>query len=447
MRIQILGACGKFMSGLALMAKQLGHEVSGIDKNIHSELAQQLLDAGIPLQEGYDAHLLDTQAECVVVGNVMSRGYPIVEALLDSGLPYTSGPQWLAEHVLASRWVVAVSGTHGKTTTSSMVAWILESAGLNPGFLIGGEPHNFDNTARLTDSQFFVIEADEYDSAFFDKRPKFMHYRPKTLIANNIEFDHADIYDNLEAIKKQFHYLFRTIPSHGQIVLNARDTNCDDVLAKGCWSEVVRFGGQQGDWQAHEIAADGSHFSVYHHDKLIGKVKWTLIGQHNVDNALAAIAAAVHVGVDPQHAVSALDTFKGVARRMHFRGEVSGVKIYDDFAHHPTAIKTTLAGVRASLGSTRLFTVVDFGSYTMRTGHHQNTLSSVFTDVDGAFFLAPSTVEWDVAALADTVECPATVCENLPILAAAVREQVNAGDVILVLSNQDSAAIVRALGV
>jgi UDP-N-acetylmuramate: L-alanyl-gamma-D-glutamyl-meso-diaminopimelate ligase len=447
MRIQILGACGKFMSGLALMAKQLGHEVSGIDKNIHSELAQQLLDAGIPLQEGYDAHLLDTQAECVVVGNVMSRGYPIVEALLDSGLPYTSGPQWLAEHVLASRWVVAVSGTHGKTTTSSMVAWILESAGLNPGFLIGGEPHNFDNTARLTDSQFFVIEADEYDSAFFDKRPKFMHYRPKTLIANNIEFDHADIYDNLEAIKKQFHYLFRTIPSHGQIVLNARDTNCADVLAKGCWSEVVRFGGQQGDWQAHEIAADGSQFSVYHHDKLIGKVKWTLIGQHNVDNALAAIAAAVHVGVDPQQAVSALDTFKGVARRMHFRGEVSGVKIYDDFAHHPTAIKTTLAGVRASLGSTRLFTVVDFGSYTMRTGHHQNTLSSVFTDVDGAFFLAPSTVEWDVAALADAVECPATVCENLPILAAAVREQVNAGDVILVLSNQDSAAIVRALGV
>ena len=445
MRIQILGACGKFMSGLALMAKQLGHEVSGIDKNIHSELAQQLLDVGIPLQEGYDAHLLDREADCVVVGNVMSRGYPIVEALLDSGLPYTSGPQWLAEHVLASRWVIAVSGTHGKTTTTSMVSWILESAGLNPGFLIGGVPHNFGVTARLTESRFFVIEADEYDSAFFDKRPKFIHYRPKTLIVNNIEFDHADIYDNLEAIKKQFHFLFRTVPSQGQIILNARDADCIDVQVRGCWSEAVRFGGQQSDWQAHDIAADGSHFKIYHHEKLMGTVKWSLIGQHNVDNALAAVAAAVHVGVAPKSAVAALSSFEGVARRMHYRGEVSGVKIYDDFAHHPTAIKTTLAGVRANLGTTRLFTVVDFGSYTMRTGHHQSTLSDVFNEADGAFFLAPSTVEWDVAALANSVECPAKVCANLSSLVAAVREQVIPGDVLLVLSNQDSAAIVDAL--
>lgn len=447
MRIQILGACGKFMSGLALMAKQLGHEVSGIDKNIHSELAQQLIDVGIPLKEGYEAELLDREADCVVVGNVMSRGYPIVEALLDSGLPYTSGPQWLADHVLASRWVIAVSGTHGKTTTTSMVSWILEKAGLNPGFLVGGVPHNFGVTARLTESQFFVIEADEYDSAFFDKRPKFIHYRPKTLIVNNIEFDHADIYENVEAIKKQFHFLFRTIPSQGQIILNARDHNCVDVQVRGCWSTVVRFGGQNADWQAHEVAADASQFKIYHHDKLVGNVKWSLIGHHNVDNALAAVAAAVHAGVEPKTAVAALSSFEGVARRMHFRGEVSGIKIYDDFAHHPTAIKTTLAGVRANLGSTRLFTVVDFGSYTMRTGHHQQTLSSVFNDVDGAFFLAPSTVEWDVAALASSVDCPATVCVNLTALVDEVRKKLTSGDVLLVLSNQDSAAIVNALGI
>lgn len=447
MRIQILGACGKFMSGLALMAKQLGHDVIGLDKNIHSELARQLIDVGIPLQEGYDADLLDKTADCVVVGNVMSRGYPVVEALLDSGLPYTSGPQWLAEHVLASKWVIAVSGTHGKTTTTSLVSWILESAGLNPGFLIGGEPHNFGVTARLTESPFFVIEADEYDSAFFDKRPKFIHYHPKTVIMNNIEFDHADIYENLEAIKKQFHYLVRTIPSKGQIISNATDNNCNDVLVRGCWSDVVKFGGENGDWHARDVSKDGSQFSVYHRGTLIGKVQWKLIGQHNVENALAAIAAAVHAGVDPNKAIAALSTFEGVARRMHFRGEVFGVKVYDDFAHHPTAIKTTLAGARANLGSTRIFTVVDFGSYTMRTGHHQNTLTSVFSDVDGAFFLAPSTVEWDVAALAGSVDCPATVCEDLSILAQAVKEKVNSGDVILVLSNQDAAAIVRALGI
>jgi len=435
------------MSGLALMAKQLGHDVVGIDKNIKSELAQQLLDAGIPLQEGYEANLLDKQADCVVVGNVMSRGYPIIEALLDSGLPYTSGPQWLAEQVLASRWVLAVSGTHGKTTTSSMVAWILESAGLNPGFLIGGVPHNFGVTARLTSSPFFVIEADEYDSAFFDKRPKFIHYRPKTLIVNNIEFDHADIYENLEAIKKQFHYLLRTIPSHGQIVVNGHDTNCTDVQARGCWSDVTTFGGADSEWKAQDRLTDGSQFTVAYRGEVIGNIKWGLIGQHNVDNALAAIAAAVHAGVHPLRAVEALSTFEGVARRMHYRGEVSGVKIYDDFAHHPTAIKTTLAGIRANLGATRLFTVVDFGSYTMRTGHHQDTLTNVFTDADGAFFLAPTSVGWDVAALANAVTCPTTVCQNLPSLAAAVHETVAAGDVVIVLSNQDSAAIVQALGI
>lgn len=447
MRIQILGACGKFMSGLALMAKQLGHEVSGIDKNCQSELAQQLLDVGITLQEGYDASLLDHQADCVVVGNVMSRGYPIIEALIDSGLPYTSGPQWLAEHVLTSRWVVAISGTHGKTTTSSMVAWILESAGLNPGFLIGGIPHNFGVTARLTNAPYFVIEADEYDSAFFDKRPKFIHYRPKTLIMSNIEFDHADIYDDLEAIRKQFHYLVRTVPSQGRIIANGRDRNCTDVMVRGCWSHLEKFGGHKADWQAHDIAADGSEFGVYHQNNFMGTVKWSLIGQHNVDNALAAIAAAVHVGVTPAVAVAGLCAFEGVARRMHYRGEVLGVKIYDDFAHHPTAIKTTLAGMRANLGSSRIFTVVDFGSYTMRTGHHQDALSHVFNDANGAFFLAPTSVEWDVSALAEAVKCPANVYQSLPSLAKAVHKQISAGDVVIILSNQDSAAIVQALGI
>ncbi len=447
MRIQILGACGKFMSGLALMAKQLGHDVVGIDKNIQSELAQQLVDAGIPLQEGYGADLLDRQADCVVVGNVMSRGYPVVEALLDSGLPYTSGPQWLAQNVLTSRWVIAVSGTHGKTTTSSMVAWILESAGLNPGFLIGGVPHDFGITARLTNSPYFVIEADEYDSAFFDKRPKFIHYRPKTLIVNNIEFDHADIYDDIEAIKKQFHFLIRTVPSQGQIIFNGQDVECDDVQARGCWSGVTKFGGDSSDWQAREVTNDGSEFSLYRCGQCVGTLKWTLLGQHNVDNGLAAIAAAVHVGVAPSKAIEALAKFKGVARRMHFRGEVSGIKIYDDFAHHPTAIKTTLAGMRANIGKKRLFTVVDFGSYTMRTGHHQQTLSNVFTAVDGAFFLAPPSVEWDVQALANSLHCPTTICQTLATLAEAVQEKVMAGDIVLVLSNQDSAAIVKSLGI
>lgn len=445
MRIQILGACGKFMSGLALMAKQLGHEVSGIDKNIHSELAEQLRAVGIPLSEGYDANLLDRQADCVVVGNVMSRGYPIVEALLNAGIPYVSGPQWLADQVLASRWVIAVSGTHGKTTTTSMIAWILEHAGLNPGFLIGGIPNNFGITARLTDAKYFVIEADEYDSAFFDKRPKFIHYRPRTAIINNIEFDHADIYADLAAIQTQFHYLVRTVPSQGQIIVNGSDENITQVLARGCWSEVVQF--SAADWQADNSAADGSAFDVLYQGANQGKISWTLIGQHNISNALAAIAAATHVGVTPAQAIAALQEFQGVERRMQLRGEVDGVKIYDDFAHHPTAIKTTLAGMRANLGQKRLFTIVDFGSYTMRTGHHHQSLIDVFDDADGAFFFAPENIEWDVEGLAKNLRCNAQVCANLATLSAQVANSVSAGDVVLVLSNQDSKAIVRSLGV
>lgn len=445
MRIQILGACGKFMSGLALMAKQLGHEVSGIDKNIQSELAQQLLDVGIPLAAGYDAELLDLEADLVVVGNVMSRGYPIVEALLNAGIPYISGPQWLAEQVLSTRWVLAVSGTHGKTTTTSLLAWILESAGLNPGFLIGGVPNNFGITARLTDSKFFVIEADEYDSAFFDKRPKFIHYRPRTLIINNIEFDHADIYADLAAIQTQFQYVVRTVPSQGQVIVNGADENVSEVLQRGCWSDISSFG--VGDWTANNIAADGSEFNVNYRGKDLGSAIWSLIGQHNVSNALAAIAAAVHVGVTTEQAIKALQTFTGVERRMQLRGEVSGIKIYDDFAHHPTAIKTTLAGMRANIGNKRIFTIVDFGSYTMRTGHHHQTLVDVFGDADGAFFLAPENIEWDVDALAKKVACDAEVCGDLTTLSKQVASRVNSGDVVLILSNQDSLAIVRALGV
>ncbi|MDQ2993428.1 MAG: UDP-N-acetylmuramate:L-alanyl-gamma-D-glutamyl-meso-diaminopimelate ligase [Pseudomonadota bacterium] len=445
MRIQILGACGKFMSGLALMAKQLGFDVSGIDKNIHSELADQLRDVGIPLTEGYGAELLDEKADMVVVGNVMSRGYPIVEALLDAGLPYVSGPQWLAEQVLHSRWVIAVSGTHGKTTTTSIVSWILECAGLNPGFLIGGIPNNFGITARLTDSKFFVIEADEYDSAFFDKRPKFIHYRPRTAIINNIEFDHADIYADLPAIQTQFQYLVRTVPACGAIIANGADDNVSEVLARGCWSECIRFG--VGDWQAKELAADGSSFQVIYQGDDLGRASWNLIGQHNVNNALAAIAAAVHVGVKPEQAIAALKSFTGVERRMQLRGEVSGVKIYDDFAHHPTAIKTTLAGMRANLGDKRIFTIVDFGSYTMRTGHHHQALVDVFGDADGAFFLAPENIEWDVAGLAKKVACTTEISGDLTTLSNQVAARVTAGDVVLILSNQDSMAIVKALGV
>lgn len=374
MHIHILGVCGTFMAGVALLARAAGHRVSGCDAGVYPPMSTQLAEAGIALREGYaPEQLAEFQPDMVVVGNVMSRGRPIVEALLNSRRPYVSGPAWLAEHVLRDRQVLAVAGTHGKTTTSSLLAWILESAGLEPGFLIGGIPANFGVSARLGTAPCFVVEADEYDTAFFDKRSKFVHYRPHTLILNNLEFDHADIFPDLAAIQRQFHHLLRTVPGNGRIIANGQDANLDEVLAMGCWTPVEQFG--SGDWEAQEIAPDGGSFTVVERGEVRGQAEWTQLGRHNVHNALAAVAAARHIGVPVAAALAALRDFQGVKRRLELRGSVDGITVYDDFAHHPTAIATTLAGLRARVGSQPIIAVLEPRSNTMKLGVFKDSLA------------------------------------------------------------------------
>ncbi|MEN8763461.1 MAG: UDP-N-acetylmuramate:L-alanyl-gamma-D-glutamyl-meso-diaminopimelate ligase, partial [Thiogranum sp.] len=348
MKIHILGICGTFMGGLAVLAREAGFEVEGCDANVYPPMSTQLQEQGITVKQGYSAGHLDPAPDQLVVGNAMSRGNAAVEYMLNQGLRYTSGPQWLAEQLLQDRWVLAVAGTHGKTSTASMLAWILEAAGLKPGFLIGGVPSNFGLSARLGESPFFVVEADEYDTAFFDKRSKFVHYRPRTLVLNNLEFDHADIFPDLAAIQRQFHHLLRIVPGTGLLVVNADDGNLSSVLDMGCWTpvETVSAGASPAQWQAQPIADDGSHFAVMLDGQSQGEVKWSQLGAHNVHNALSAIVAARHVGVPVQQAIEALNRFSGVKRRLEVRGEVNGVTVYDDFAHHPTAIASTLAGLR-----------------------------------------------------------------------------------------------------
>ena len=353
MHIHILGICGTFMGGIALLARELGVTVSGSDANVYPPMSTQLAGAGIALQTGFAAAHLEPAPDSVVIGNAMSRGNPAVEHVLNSGMVYTSGPQWLAEHVLQGRWVLAVAGTHGKTTTASMLAWILEHAGLAPGFLIGGVPQNFGCSARLGTGAFFVVEADEYDTAFFDKRSKFVHYRPRTLVLNNLEFDHADIFPDLAAIEAQFHHLVRTVPGNGLIIANGDDANLAAVLERGCWTPVEWASGHAATsgWGAHKQAADGSCFDVLLDGEVAATVNWGQLGDHNVQNALAAIAAARHAGVPVTQAAAALNEFSGVKRRMEVRGRVGGVTVYDDFAHHPTAIATTLQGLRRRVGA------------------------------------------------------------------------------------------------
>jgi UDP-N-acetylmuramate: L-alanyl-gamma-D-glutamyl-meso-diaminopimelate ligase len=347
--IHILGICGTFMGSLAVLAKQLGYRVTGADQQVYPPMSTQLAAAGIELIEGYDPAQLDLNPDLIVVGNVISRGNPVMEAVLNRLIPYTSGPAWLAEHVLKNRWVLAVAGTHGKTTTASLLTWILDYSHYAPGYLIGGVPNNFPASASLGASSFFVIEADEYDCAFFDKRSKFLHYHPRTVILNNLEYDHADIFPDLAAIQKQFHHLVRIVPEEGLIIYPAKDQNLRQVLAQGVWTPEQTLGAD-GDWQVRLLAPDGSHFSVWLQGEWVGEVQWTLLGAHNVHNALAALAAARHVGVEPHNACAALKEFSGVKRRMELIGEVKGRKIYDDFAHHPTAIATTLEGLRARVG-------------------------------------------------------------------------------------------------
>jgi UDP-N-acetylmuramate: L-alanyl-gamma-D-glutamyl-meso-diaminopimelate ligase len=434
MHIHILGICGTFMAGVALLARAAGHTVSGCDANVYPPMSTQLAEAGIALREGYDPEqLAEFQPDMVVVGNVMSRGRPLVETLLDRELPYTSGPAWLADHVLRGRHVLAVAGTHGKTSTSSLLAWILEDAGLEPGFLIGGIPANFGQSARLGRAPFFVVEADEYDTAFFDKRSKFVHYRPRTLILNNLEFDHADIFPDLASIQRQFHHLLRTVPGTGLIVANGQDANLAEVLAMGCWTPVERFG--IGDWEARASVPDGSAFDVYLQGIFQGRAEWTQLGPHNIHNALAALAAARHAGVPTAKAIAALTRFQGVKRRLEARGTVDGVVVYDDFAHHPTAIATTLAGLRARVGDQPIIAVLEPRSNTMKLGVFKDSLAPALAAADAVVLYQAPDLGWDLGAVSTALGPRGQVCHSLDATLAAIQTQAKPGTQVLIMSN------------
>ena len=436
MHIHILGICGTFMGGVALIARELGHEVSGSDANVYPPMSTQLQEVGITLMQGYQAEHLQPAPDVVVVGNAMSRGNPAVEYMLDAGLAYTSGPQWLAEQVLADRWVLAVAGTHGKTTTSAMLAWILEDAGLNPGFLIGGVPQNFGVSARAGGSPFFVVEADEYDTAFFDKRSKFVHYHPRTLAMNNLEFDHADIFDDLEAIQRQFHHLVRTVPGNGLIISPLNDGNLHEVLDMGCWTPVEHFDADmEASWHVTNAQPDGSAFDVVCAGQPVGRVEWTLSGAHNVANALAAIAAARHAGVPPASAIDALSRFSNVRRRMELRGEVDGIRVYDDFAHHPTAIETTLAGLRAQVGEKRIHAVLEPRSNTMRMGVLAGRLADALSRADTVHVYVPQDLGWDAGVVLAPLGAKLQVADATQSIVEQVAELSRPGDTILVMSN------------
>ena len=419
MHIHILGICGTFMGGLAVLARQAGHRVTGCDANVYPPMSTQLEAQGIDLIEGFDPSQLSLEPDLFVIGNVVSRGNPLMEAILDRNLPYVSGPQWLGEHVLNGKWVLAVAGTHGKTTTTSMLSWILEDAGYTPGFLVGGVPQNFGISARLTPSDFFVIEADEYDTAFFDKRSKFVHYRPRTAILNNLEFDHADIFPDLGAIQTQFHHLIRTIPSQGRIILPAGEAALEETLEKGCWSEVERFA-EDGEPGYRLERADGGAFTVLDNGHEAGRVDWDLTGRHNVNNAMAALLAARHVGVTLADGAAALCEFQGVKRRMELRGEIGGVRVYDDFAHHPTAIATTLEGLRRKVGDERVLAVIEPRSNTMRLGRHRDALAASTADADRVIWYQPPGLDWSLEPVVAESPVPASVSRDLDELVATV---------------------------
>ncbi len=436
MHLHILGICGTFMGGIAAIAQAAGHTVTGCDANVYPPMSTQLEAQGIRLVEGFDRDQLSLKPDVFVVGNVITRGNPLMEEILNRGLPYISGPQWLAENVLRGRWVLAVAGTHGKTTTSAMLAWMLEHAGLNPGFLIGGVPENFGVSARIGDEPFFVIEADEYDTAFFDKRSKFVHYSPRTAVLNNLEFDHADIFPDLAAIETQFHHLVRTIPANGLIVSNGADANLERVLARGCWTPVERFAAS-GGWQAGAQSADG-RFEVRLRGNTQGEVQWSLIGTHNQSNALAAIGAARHSGVAPAVAIEALADFENVKRRLELRGTVGGVTVYDDFAHHPTAIRVTLAGLRARVSQlpqpARILAVLEPRSNTMKLGVWKDELALSLGDADGVFCYGAG-IGWDAAAALMPLGAKVSIHHDLAQLVAAVTGAARPGDHVLVMSN------------
>ncbi len=444
MHIHILGICGTFMGGVALLARQAGHQVSGSDLNVYPPMSTQLQEQGIELMEGYSPDHLRSNPDMVVVGNVMSRGNPLLEAVLNKGLPYTSGPQWLHEYVLGERWVLAVAGTHGKTSTSSMLAWILEYAGMQPGYLIGGIPRNFGLSARFGESPFFVVEADEYDTAFFDKRSKFVHYHPRTLIANNLEFDHADIFDDLKSIQRQFHHLLRTVPGEGKIICNGESEALDEVLKMGCWTPIERFYSTidaVSGWQARHISADGASFEVYYDNSLQGTLNWSQLGRHNVSNALAAIAAARHAGVPVAVSLRALTEYTGVKRRLELRAEYKGIRLYDDFAHHPTAIETTLAGMRGHVGDKRIWVLLEPRSNTMRMGIHKQQLAASLRSADKVCLYQPEDMEWDLAQVASELGDRAGVYTDADDIVETLRQQLKPGDHVVVMSNGSFAGI------
>ena len=434
MHLHILGICGTFMGGIAQLAQAMGHRVTGSDANVYPPMSTQLEAAGITLYQGYDTAQFEPEPDVVVIGNALSRGNPAVEYILARGLRYTSGPQWLAEHVLQDRWVLAVAGTHGKTTTSSLLAWILEYNNLQPGFLIGGVPGNFGVSARLGETPFFVVEADEYDTAFFDKRSKFVHYHPRTLVINNIEFDHADIFANLEAIQTQFHHLVRTVPGNGLIIQPQSDPAVEQVIARGCWTPLQTIG-DGGEWQARLLRPDGSEFELLHHNKQVSTIQWPLHGQHNVSNALAAIVAAHHAGVPIVNACESLAAFKGIKRRMEVRAEVNGITVYDDFAHHPTAIQLTLQGLRNKVGKARIIAILEPRSNTMRMGVHASTLANSLSLADQVYLFEPANMGWSLASVQQQLGTKATLAQSTQDIIQQVSDIASSGDQILIMSN------------
>ena len=445
MHIHILGICGTFMGGLAALAREAGHRVTGCDAGVYPPMSDQLRALGIDLIEGFGVDQMNLKPDMYVIGNVVSRArlgdgnpkFPLMEAILETGAPYTSGPQWLAEHVLQGKHVLAVAGTHGKTTTTSMLAWVLEQAGLQPGFLVGGVPLNFGVSARLGGGKYFVIEADEYDTAFFDKRSKFVHYRPRTAVLNNLEYDHADIFEDLAAIEKQFHHLVRTVPQAGLVVSNGKEASLQRVIDKGCWTPVEKFGSDT-DWQAVNPQSDGS-FDVTFAGQLQGHVAWDLLGEHNRMNALASIAAARHVGVSVEVAIEALAEFKNVKRRMEIRGVVNGITVYDDFAHHPTAITTTIAGLRSKIGNAvsngaRILAVLEPRSNTMKLGVMKNALPASLAEADLVFCYGAN-LGWDAAEALAPIKHKASVYEDLESMVTAIAAAAKTGDYVLAMSN------------
>ena len=472
MHVHILGICGTFMGGIAALAREAGHRVTGADQHVYPPMSAQLAALGIELTAGWDPAQLTPAPDVVVIGNVLSRGNPVVEAVLDQGLPYSSGPEWLAAHVLRDRWVLAVAGTHGKTTTASLLAFMLEHAGLAPGFLIGGIPANFGVSARLGGVAArpgdlarpagaaaaawapapFVVEADEYDTAFFDKRAKFVHYRPRTAILNNLEFDHADIYPDVASIRRMFHQLVRTVPGRGLLVVNGADAELAATLAMGCWTPVERFGrvasaggtaaaadaadaADAATWRVRALAPDWSEFEVLAAGRVVGRARWDLIGAHNAENALAALLAARHAGVAPEVALAALASFRNVRRRMEVRGCVRGVTVYDDFAHHPTAIASTLEGLRQRVGAARILAVLEPRSATMRLGHHRDTLAGSLAAADRVFLYRPPDLGWDIAPVLAPLGARACALGEVDALAAAIAREARSGDHVLVMSN------------